>query len=124
MVGTSPSGFTALGINADDFINGPLADFGRSMTIETKTGTVDTFGGEHESFVSSTITAVFHERSKTPVRNPDGTIINSPAYLMSKVTDNVGTGDKITMEGRKWKCFNAINRKGIFIWSDLYLEER
>ena len=125
MVKTVPSGFTTLGINANDFVNNALADFGTTVTVETFTGTVDTFGGETDgSFASKSISAVFHERDKRIVRDPDGTIIESPAYLMTKVTDTVGTGDKVTVDGRKWRCFNAINRKGVFVFHDLYLENR
>lgn len=125
MVGTQPSGFANLGIEADDFINGPLADFGQTVGLESQTGTVDTFGGRTEGFGASTnITAVFLERSKNKVRNPDGTMIESPAYLMAKITDSVGTGDKVTADGRKWRTFNVINRKGIYTYHDLFLWEK
>lgn len=113
-----------MGIDESDFNEGPLIDFGKALTIETSTGTVDTFGNEFQSFSTGTITAVFHERTKNIVRGPDGTIIESPAYLMSNVSDSVGTGDKVTVDGRKWSVFNVINRKGIFKYSDLYLEEK
>ena len=126
MTKTTPSGFIVLGINEDDFIDNELKDFGRTVFLEVVTGTIDSMGNITTEVVtgSSNVSAVFHERSKTRVRTPEGEIELAPAFLMSRIDDNVGTGNKITIDDKTWRVFNRINRKGIFRYHDLYLWDK
>lgn len=114
-----------LTIGSSDFIDFALQDFGTSLTLNRYTGTVDFRGTEHGTFGAGvSIDAVFHMREKTRVRTPEGVVELAPAYLMSKVSDDVRRGDKITLAtGSSWKVWAPINRREIFVYSDLYAWE-
>lgn len=120
---SKPSGFNDLGIDENDFYDNEYADFGRDVTVEVFTGTVDSMGSETNpvSISSKSIQAVIHVRTKTKIRTPEGIIEKAPAYMMSRVIDSVGTGNRITDEnGQKFRVKNVMNRDGIFNYSDLY----
>lgn len=114
-----------LGIGTRDFIDNELSDFGTSVTHEVGTSTTDFRGTVTEGTSSAgLINAVFHIRNKTRVRTKDGMIELAPAYLMSLISSDVRKGDKIILQsGTVWKVWNAINRDGVFVFSDLYLFE-
>jgi len=120
-----PDGFKALGIDENDFINNEEKDFGKTVTIKVRTGTLDFRGNEHEAYSSGTdYTVVIHKREQKRVRGPDGMWNESPAYMMSRISIGVGTGDRVVNdEGQTFRVLNATNRDGIFIYSDLVLVE-
>ena len=118
---------TAIGIGSGDFLDNPLVDFGTSVSLAKATETEDHLGNKTFTYSgTSTITAVFHIRNKTYERTESGERTLAPAYLMSKLSDNVEKNDKIvfgTGTNSQWKVFNINNRvqEGtIFVFSDLY----
>ena len=124
------TGLEDIGIGKADFEDNALKDFGQSVTHVPRTETEDFRG--NKTFVytgTATITAVFHKRSITYVRDEKGVRMFAPAYLMSKTADNVSEGDKIIVSsgtGSEWKVHEKIQRAdstGIFNFHDLYLWE-
>jgi len=114
-----------IGVGTGDFEDNSLADFGTSVVLIKVNETADFRGNISETFTGTdTITAVFHTRSKTIQRTPEGVVELAPAFLMSKVSDDVGTGDKIIVgTGTGYRVFNVLNRRGIYKFSDLYFYE-
>ena len=45
----------------------------------------------------------------------------APAFLTSRVGDRLKAGDKVTIDNKTWAVWSAIDRSGIYIYSDLYL---
>jgi hypothetical protein len=119
------TGLSSIGISETDFTGNAYADFAESVTLVPVTedqagfrgGTVQVFSG------TSTISAIFHIFSKGYTREKDGIRFESPAFLMSRASDNVKRGDKIivgTGTGNTWKVQNTISRRGIYVYSELY----
>ena len=111
-----------IGISESDLTNNAIADFGTAIQVEYCERTEDWRGNFTEAFSGTkAITAVFHIRNKTKVRTDEGIMELAPAFLMTKITDNVGTNARITVgTGTAWRVFNVNNRHGVYNFSDLY----
>lgn len=86
------------GLDANDFINGPLADFGKSVTHTPITKTTSNVSGQ-ETLTDGTpvaITAVFLLMHNKWYFDKEGLVEGGDAYLMAKPADNVRENDKIT----------------------------
>jgi len=123
-------GIADIGIGTADFEDNPLADFGTGVNWVTVTETVDFRGNKTLIFSGTTsITAVFHKRDKTYVRDKEGVRQLAPAYLMHKENSGIKRGDKIVIgsgTGSEWKIINVLGRpveSPIYNFSDLHLWE-
>lgn len=116
-----------VGIVSDDFDNNEWTDFGQSISHVPVTITEDWRGSKTNVFTgTATITAVFHKRDITFIRNKDGIRQLAPAFLMHKQDSGIKRGDKViigTGTGSEWKVHNVINRRNVYQFSDLYLFE-
>ena len=114
-----------IGVGSDDFKNNALADLGQTVTHVPSTETEDFRG--NKTFVFSgttTLTAIFHKREKTYIRDKKGVRQLSPAYLMHNIGSGIKKGDKIIVgsgTGSEWKVHNILNRRDVYQFSDLYL---
>jgi len=115
----------SVGIGSDDFKNNELKDFGQTVTHVPVAETEDFRG--NKTFVFSgttTLTAVFHKRNKTYIRDKYGVRQLSPAFLKHNIGSDIKKGDKIIVgsgTGSEWKVFNVLDRRSVYNFSDLYL---
>lgn len=115
------------GIAAADFTDNAFSDFGQTVTHVPVTLT-ENFKGNTVAVFSGTasVTAVFHVRKNEFVRDKDGVRQLAPAYLMYRISESIKRGDKIivgTGTGSVWKVDNPINRRDVYMYTDLYLWE-
>lgn len=119
-----------LGIVANDFNNNMLADFGRTITIVPVTEVKDAYGHITKTYSgTTTINAVFMQRSHNYERKEDGEQITAPAYLLHKSTSTVKKGDMIisgTGTFSTWLAFDVIDRPNrdniVYKYSPLFHE--
>lgn len=85
------------GISANDFIRGPLKDFGRPLSYYAPTVTVKNSSGKRTITyaAASTITIVFHVRKLRHTQDEEGNANLGDAYVMARPADNIAQWGKI-----------------------------
>ena len=100
------------GIETNDFLNFPLADFGQAVTWENVTKTTSNITGtrtlSYATGVSKTV--VFLRRNAIHQYEKAGLIEKGDAYCMAKTTDGFARGDKITVDSVVYRIETVIRR--------------
>ena len=93
------------GFSISDFVNGPLAQQGQTVTHEVATKTTSNITGDRTlSYAAGvSITAIFLRRKTTHLYDKDGLLETGDSYLMSQIADNVSRNDRITVNGVKFR---------------------
>jgi len=114
-------------VTDDTFERGPLATFGKTLTLYTSTIVKDPITGDKTITydAGAGITGILHKRASTRFRDKEGFIDLAPAYLMVMPTSTVKVDDKVKDPdtGEVWKVHTALNRRSIYIYCDLYYFE-
>ena len=111
-------------ITKEHFENVPLRTMGRDVILERAEMIEDARGDKTISYGNKEpVRVVFLVRTHDYSLEEAGKIKKAPAYMLSKISDGIKKEDKITIDFKTWKVRTAINRNGVFIYSDIYLWE-
>lgn len=95
-------------INSNDFINGPLKNFGVEVTRTARSKYNDNVTGDEtlSDGVSSTITVVFEPTNSEYYQDIQGDQKVADVRMFIKPTDTVNKYDKITYQGKDYEVVN------------------
>lgn len=100
------------GVSEADFVSGPLKDFGKEVKLNRVTKTVSNISGERTLTYGDDeyIEVVQLRRNVLHDYSQEGMVEKGDAYIMSKVSDELKRGDKITTAGEIYRIESVIHR--------------
>lgn len=95
-------------INSNDFISGPLQNFGVEVTRTVRSKYVDNTTGDETltEEATSTITAVFEPTNSEYYQDIQGEQKVADVRMFIKPTDTINKHDKITYAGKDYEVVN------------------
>jgi hypothetical protein len=102
----------ASGIESADFLNGPLADFGQTVSYYEVTKTTSNITGDRTLTYAAAVnkTVVVLRRSTIERYDPEGELQNADAYCMVQISEGFKKDDKLSWGGNTYRIAVTVDR--------------